>query len=117
MRSRIGGNHPAPLNGLLTGFTDVLDIRDSEVSVFAPSCFLLLLLLVLLAHFRAGYSYLVPHVLGQIDALAAQTVALSVLARDDFDPKPVCYDFGQVLLIREKLEVSCVECSQLTTPA
>jgi hypothetical protein len=73
---------PAPLSRLLAGFTDVLDIRDPKVSVLTPSCFLLFLFLVLFAHLRARYGDLVSDMLGEIDAFAAEAIALSVLTSD-----------------------------------
>jgi hypothetical protein len=73
---------PAPLSRLLAGFTDVLDIRDPKVGVLTPSCFLLFLFLVLFAHLRARYGDLVSDMLGEIDAFAAEAIALSVLTSD-----------------------------------
>ena len=81
MRSRTGFVDPAPLS-LLAGFTDMLDIRDPEIGVFTPSGLIFLLLLVLFAHLRTCYGDLVSEMLGEIDALAADAIALLVLTGD-----------------------------------
>lgn len=60
----------------------MLDVRDSEVGVFTPTGFILFLFFILFAHLRTGDCDLVAEVLGEIDALAAQAIALSVLAAD-----------------------------------
>src|SRR6266404_2267557 len=79
MRSRTAFIDPAPLRCLLAGFTDMLDIRDSEVRVFTPSGLLLFLFLVLFAHLRARHRNFVPEMLREIDGFAVKSVALAVL--------------------------------------
>src|SRR6267378_7482499 len=79
MRSRTDFIDPAPLSRLLAGFTDMLDIRDSEVRVFTPSGLLLFLFLVLFAHLRARHRNFVPEMLREIDGFAMKPVALAVL--------------------------------------
>src|SRR5258707_3098045 len=82
MRSQTGFIDPAPLSCLLAGFTDMLDIRDSDVGVFTPSGLLLFLFLVLFTHLRARHRNFVPEMLREIDGFAAKPVALAVLVCD-----------------------------------
>ena len=60
----------------------MLDIGDLQVSVFPSSGLILFLFFFLFAHLRAGYSDLVPEVLSEIDALAAEAIAFSILPCD-----------------------------------
>src|SRR5437016_10525859 len=83
MRSRIALSIRLPPNCLLAGFTNVLDIRDSEIGVFTAPGLFLFFFLVLFAHLRAGYRDLVPEMLGEIDVAAAvKPVAVSVFTSD-----------------------------------